>query len=661
MTSSPIRFNKRFNPSADLIRYWWSFLFLIVLMNFWRLVFLVSNHEFLEASKWDLYLQSFLIGIRLDAMVASYLMLPLIIVLIIQLFIARAILLKYILNGYIALAGLVISLVSIVDLFVFGEFDTHLNFLTLNSYLWQKDSMAFIFEEYPVWSGIAGLLLFSAGVFALYWYISKRIKGASGSIAMRILYLTLSIIMLVTSIRGGWQERPIDWGYAMFSSDFTANQTALNSLFFLGRSVVQFSSEGKADELTQYYDAKEAFGSTRQLLEDPGMTFLDEVSMTRKFDSTSSKDYHVILVILESHTAAFTGYLHPNQSSVTPNLDRMSREGIAYTNCFANGVRSAHGISSIIMSWPNLPGLPLISRTESVNQVPSLGSALKRIGYSTLFMYGGDAQFDNMNGFMTIQGYDRVIERSDFSPDASGTQWGIYDHTVLNRTLEEMDKATQPTLLTLFTTTNHQPWEIPPEYEALIPQYPDSLFRQGKVHRSMAYVDHALGEFIENASQRNWFDKSIFVFIADHGLTVYKSEFAKLQNAHIPFVIYAPGLDLEPQVIEQPVSQIDVVPTVLGLMEYPQEFTFFGQNTLSKTSGLACKVIANEAFWVQDDYFYFERFNQETALYKIQGPIEEGNLMPVSDEQLFRQYQKNFRSYLQTASTQFKTFGNGEN
>ncbi|NQV41882.1 MAG: sulfatase-like hydrolase/transferase [Candidatus Marinimicrobia bacterium] len=660
MPNSPIRFKKRYTPPADLIRYWWTFLFLIVLMNFWRLVFLVSNHEFLEASKWDLYLQSFVVGIRLDAMVASYLMLPLLVVLIIKLFITKMTPLRTILNAYLFLVTLVISLVSVVDLFVFGEFDTHLNFLTLNSYLWQKDSMAFIFEEYPVWPAIAGLLLFSGGVFALYWHVSKRIKGAFGSTPMRILYLSLSIIILGTSIRGGWQERPIDWGYAMFSSDLTANQTALNSLFFFGRSVVQFSSEGKADELTQYYDTKKAFRASRQLLEDPGMTFVDEVSMTRKFDSTSSKDYNVILIILESHTAAFTGYLHPEEPSVTPHLDRMAREGIAYTNCFANGVRSAHGISSIIMSWPNLPGLPLISRTESVNQVPSLGSALKRIGYSTHFMYGGDAQFDNMNGFMTIQGYDQVIERSDFSPDASGTQWGIYDHAVFNRTLEEMDKATKPTLLTLFTTTNHQPWEIPPEYEAIIPAYPDSLFRQGKVHRSMAYVDQALGDFMNEASQRDWFDKSIFVFIADHGLTVYKSEFAKLQNAHIPFVIYAPGLALEPQTINQPVSQIDVVPTVLGLIDYPQEFTFFGQNTLSKKSGLACKVIANEAFWVQDDYFYFERFGQETALYKIQSSVENARFEPVSDVQLFNQYQKNFRSYLQTASTQFKTFGNGE-
>ncbi|NQT62559.1 MAG: LTA synthase family protein [Candidatus Marinimicrobia bacterium] len=626
-------------------------------MNTWRLAFLVSQYEFLDAEKWDIYLKSFLFGIRLDAVVASYLMLPLGVVLLAQLFNAKRSFLKHLLNVYFSILILLVSLLNIIDIFVFKEFDTHLNFLTLNSYLWQKDSMLFIFEEYPVWPVIGGLLLLSGGVFTLYWQVSKRIKGGSGSVLMRIPYLILSIFILGSTIRGGWQERPIDWGFAMFSSDFTANQTALNPLFYFGRSVVQFSSEGKADELTQYYDTEVAFRTSRKLLEDPRMKFVDEVSMTRKIDSASARDYNIILIILESHTAAFTGYLNRDLPSATPNLDRMARQGIAFTNCFANGIRSAQGIGSIIMSWPTLPGLPLISRTESVNQVPSLGSALKAIGYSTLFMYGGDTQFDNMNGFLTIHGYDRIIERSDFDPGLSGTSWGVYDHSVFIRGLEELDKASKPALLTLFTTTNHQPWEIPPEYEALIPVFPDSLFRQGQVHRSMAYVDHALGEFMEQASQRDWYDNSIFVFIADHGLTVYKSAFAKIQNAHIPLVIYAPGLSLEPQTIDQPVSQVDVAPTLLGLIDYPQTFTFFGQNALSKKSGLACKVIGNEAFWVQDDYFYFERFGQETALYKIQFSIEGAVFEPVSDPQLFNQYQKNFRSYLQTASTQFKTFG----
>jgi len=383
--------------------------------------------------------------------------------------------------------------------------------------------------------------------------------------------------------------------------------------------------------------------------------------MTRQFNALTDKGYNIILVILESHTAAFSGYLHSDKPSITPNLDRLARQGIAFTNCYANGVRSAHGISSIMMSWPNLPGLPLISRTESVNQVPSLASSLKAIGYSTLFMYGGDSQFDNMNGFFSVHGFDRVIDRKDFSPNETGTKWGIFDHRVLNRTLEEIDRSSKPVFLTLFTTTNHQPWEIPSEYETTLPVFPDSLYRHGAVHRSMAYVDYAIGDFIEQAARRDWYNNSIFVFIADHGLNVYKSPFAKVQNAHIPFVIYAPGLDLEPQTITRPVSQIDVAPTLLGLINYTTPFTFFGQNTLSANTGVACKIIGGEAFWLQDDYLYYERFGQEAILYKVEYPIENGRFERVQDSQLFNTYQQNFRSYLQTGSAQFKAFGKVNN
>jgi len=648
---------------TNFIKFWWAFIFFIALMNVWRLVFLLSQFGFLQGSNWTLYAKSFLIGLRLDGMVASYLMLPLGILMMIKFSTGNELFYKYYSRAYIILSSLIISLINIIDIFAFQEFDTHLSFLTLRSYAIQKDSMAYIFEEYPVFPAIAILLLLTWGVFTLYRIADSAIQAKTTTPLNKVLGLTLTVIMLGGFIRGGWQERPIDWGFAMFSPDFIANQTALNSLFFLGRSVVQFSSESNAHELTQYYAPEEAFDTTRELLHDPLASFTDDSSMTRMRQVQPGEDYNVILVLLESHTAAFCGYLNSENKLVTPNLDRMAQEGLAFTNCYANGVRSAHGVSSVIMSWPNLPGLPLISRTESVNNAPSLGSALKAVGYNTMFLYGGDSQFDNMNGFLSANGFDQVLDIKDFSSAHAGTKWGIFDHTVFDRALEELDKSTplHPMFLTLFTTSNHQPWSIPPEYEASIPSFPDTLYRQGDVHRSMAYVDQAMGEFMEKAAQHDWYDNSIFVFIADHGLTVHKSPLAKVQNAHIPFVIYAPGLSLEPRIIDKHVSQVDVAPTVLGLINYPLPYTFFGQNALTSVNGVACKIIGGEAFYLQDDYLYFERFGQEAKLFKIQNPLTDAFEQIPSDSSLFNTYQKNFRSYLQTGSDQFKAFGKRNN
>jgi len=189
--------------SVNFIKFWWAFIFFIALMNFWRLVFLLSQFRFLQGSNWTLYTKSFLVGLRLDGMVASYLMLPLGILMIINFFNHNILFYKHYSRAYIILSSLIISLVNIIDVFVFQEFDTHLSFLTLRSYIVQKDSMAFIFEEYPVFPAIVILLLFTWGIFTLYRIVNTAIQEKTSSIFKKSLGLTLTIIMLGTFSRGG--------------------------------------------------------------------------------------------------------------------------------------------------------------------------------------------------------------------------------------------------------------------------------------------------------------------------------------------------------------------------------------------------------------------------------------------------------------------------
>ncbi len=643
---------------TGFLKFWWGFVYLLVLMNFWRLIFLLAQFGTLEISSGSIYITSFLVGIRLDAVVASYLSLPLVGVSVLK---YRRSVFQYVSKAYLFVVTLGISLINIVDIFFFREFNSHLSFLMLKSYVGQKESMEFVFEEYPITMAVGFLLVISWLAFMLYRKLDNSIKERQTSILLRAFWLVLSVTMLGTSIRGGWQERPIDWGHAMFSKDFVANEIALNSLFFLGRSIVQFNSESKTSGMINYYDSREALDVTRAILNSPEAQFTHESSITRINKDHSEKSYNVVLVILESHAGVFCGYINGKEHSVTPILDSLANQGLAFTNCFANGKRSAHGVGSIIMSWPNLPGLPLISRVESVNNVPSLGTSLQDIGYKTIFLYGGDPQFDNMKGFMTANGFDQVIENHDFSRQAKGTKWGVFDHYVFNRALDEIDKAKRPLLLTMFTTTNHQPWQVPDDYEDLIPSFPDQTYRGGAVHRTMAYVDHVLGEFMEAAAQKEWFTNTIFVFIADHGLSIVRGQHENIRNASIPFVIYAPGLSLPHQTISHPVSQVDVAPTILGLLGYSQPYTFFGQDVLSTDSTVACRIAGDRAYWVEDDYLYTEIFGQSSALYNVSFPIDSSAKIMSSNSAPFDYYQRRFRSYIQTGYSLFQTFGKNNN
>ncbi|MCF7823907.1 MAG: sulfatase-like hydrolase/transferase [Candidatus Marinimicrobia bacterium] len=641
---------------TSFLQFWWGFIYLIALMNFWRLIFLLSEFQFLRPGNGWLYFSAFFVGLRLDAVIASYLMLPIAGLLMLRLFKIKEIVFKYLSFTYLVLISFTISLINIVDVFTFMEFNSHLNYLTVRSYVTQKESMAYIYAEYPVIPAVIVLVLLTGFVFTLYRKGDRAIKAKPSTVGMKAVGVLLSIILLGTSIRGGWQERPIDWGQAMFSRDFLANQIALNSMFIFGRSAIQFSSGSKAAELVSYYGADEAFQITRNLLESPETDFVDNHSMRRINRGTAMIKPNIILILLESHSGLFCGYMNGEEHSITPNLDRLAREGIAFTNCYANGKRSAHGIGSTLMSWPTLPGLPLISRVESVGKVPSLGTALKDIGYKTLFVYGGDPQFDNMKGFVKANGFDRVIERHDFSNQAEGTKWGVFDHYVFDRILKEVDEAESPIFLTMFTTTNHQPWRFPSSYETKVGSLPDTLYHSGLVHRSMSYVDHVMGEFMELASQRDWYENTIFVFIADHGLPIAKDQFENIRNANIPFVISAPGLLLEPKLIEQPVSQVDIAPTILGLINYDQSYNFFGQNALSPGTPVVCRITEDEALWLEDGYLYRERFGQKAELYKVTLPIRDEPQAIEVNSPLIPYYQEHFRAYIQTAATLFKGF-----
>lgn len=642
---------------SGLAKFWWGFIYFMLMMSFWRLVFLASQYDTLISGAGLLYLKAFFVGLRLDAAVASYLMLPVIIILLLALVKLKSKWIDGIISGYYYLATALISLFNVVDIYYFKQINEHPDYILVKTYTTQEDSMGFIMEEYPVLPALLFLTMIAILLFSFYDHISRKIKHQPASWGLKLGAVVLSALILGTAARGGWQERPVDWGHAMFSQNFIANQVALNNLFFFGRSIVQFKSEDKARELVMFYDEAEALATTRSLLDAPGTEFLDEASITRKrVDAKGTNNYNIFLFVLESHVGEFCGYISGTDSSITPNLDRIAKEGIAFTNCFATGKRSAYGLSSIIMSWPCLPGLPLISRVEGTKRAPSIATTLQSDGYETLFMYGGDAQFDNMKGFATANGFNRVLERKHFKRGQKGTKWGVFDHHVFDRALTEINATDKPLFLTLFTTTNHQPWSLPDEYLDQVAEADQDAFYDGHVHQGMCYVDIVLGNFMEKAAKHDWYETSIYIFIADHGLPVYRYQFSELKNARIPLIVYAPGLDLDARTIDNPISQTEVAPIIFDLIDYSEPYTFFGQSVLSDSSTFACRVVGDKAYWIEEDHLYVEIFEQGSRLYQITLPVTE-QPKEIHSEELMDRYQRRFRSYLQTACSQMRAYG----
>jgi len=282
---------------------------------------------------------------------------------------------------------------------------------------------------------------------------------------------------------------------------------------------------------------------------------------------------NVVLVSIESlgsdYVESFGG-----REGLTPNLTALTRDSLTFQNVYATGLRTVRGLEAITLSIPPTPGRAVPIRERNKGMI-SLGSVLKSNGYNTMYLYGGYSFFDNMKDFFTGAGYE-VLDRTDIDSDHihHETIWGVSDEDLFDFALTRFDvRATTgtPFFGHIMTTSNHRPYTYP---EGRI-DIPSKTGRDGAVK----YTDWAIGDFLAKARTRPWFKDTVFVLLADHTSHGRGRTDLPPENYRIPVWIYAPGF-VAPGRIDWIASQIDVAPTVLGLLNIPYDSSFFGQDIL---------------------------------------------------------------------------------
>jgi phosphoglycerol transferase MdoB-like AlkP superfamily enzyme len=261
--------------------------------------------------------------------------------------------------------------------------------------------------------------------------------------------------------------------------------------------------------------------------------------------------------------------------NLTPHLDALRRQSLYFNNFYATGTRTDRGLEAITLAIPPTPGRSIVKRVGRESGFASLGAQLSAVGYDSVFVYGGRGYFDNMNAFFGGNGY-RIVDQSSVDESAIHFKnaWGMADEDLYAQTLKLADadfSAGKPFLLQLMTTSNHRPYT-----------YPDGRIdiksgngRDGAVK----YTDYAIGQFLEAARKKPWFDNTLFIFVADHTAGSAGKEDLPVANYQIPLFIYAPAL-VKAEENSQLASQIDLAPTILGLLNLSYESTFFGRDLL---------------------------------------------------------------------------------
>ena len=248
---------------------------------------------------------------------------------------------------------------------------------------------------------------------------------------------------------------------------------------------------------------------------------------------------------------------------------------MTFTNLYATGNRTVRGLEAVTLCIPPTPGESVIKREDNKAKFTT-ASIFKSKGYDVKYVYGGDAFFDNMEDFFSGNGYD-VIDKSSFTPEeiTFSNVWGVCDEDMAKKAIEIMNTEAQKGKLFFnhwMTVSNHRPFTFP-DGKIDIPN--DAKSREGGVK----YTDYALKQFFTMAQKQLWFNETVFVIVADHCASSSGKTELPMDKYRIPAMIYAPNT-IQPKMVNQLMSQIDIMPTLFGLLHFKYQSEFYGQDVL---------------------------------------------------------------------------------
>lgn len=449
---------------------------------------------------------------------------------------------------------------GISEYFFWNEFGVRYNFIAVDYLVYTNEVVGNIMESYPVVPMTLGIVVVT---LLITWYLFRRdlvqaeyLKGWRWKAVVAPAYVAALFAAIgLLNFNTRFQD----------SGNVYVNELQANGLYKFYDAFVKNSLDYEQFYITRPEAEAEAFvhgvyGSTGDNLHAVSAGGGSEIRR------------NIVLVTIESMSASYMERFG-NTESITPVLDSLYRLGMAFDRVYATGNRTVRGLEAVTLSLPPCPGQSIIKRPNNAG-MHSTGALLRKKGYNVTYFYGGNSYFDNMETFFSGNGYD-IVDQKSYSPEeiTFANIWGVCDEDAYRkviRTLGEQSQDGKPFFAHVMTVSNHRPFTYPAG-KIRIPN--DSKTRAGGV----LYTDYALGQFLAEASKQPWFDNTIFLITADHCASSAGRTEIPLHKYHIPALIFAPGF-VAPQQIEGIVSQIDLMPTLLSLLDMDYDSHFYGRS-----------------------------------------------------------------------------------
>lgn len=464
------------------------------------------------------------------------------------------------------------------------EFKCRFNFIAVDYLIYTFEVIENINESYPLVILIPAILLICFGI-SFYFYKKHYFQRtfSNGISFKERIFPFIGSLFIVLFFSLFIKNSDAEWSSNRYNNEMS--KAGIYSFFAELRN-------NKLDYISFYTTISngKAFATVKNKLADKNSKFTGtEFSIQREISDSlnSRKTPNVIFILMESMSADFMREFG-NDKSITPFMDNLAQKGLLFENLYATGTRTVRGMEAVTLSIPPTPGSSIVKRPENAG-LYTIGNVFKNKNYQCNFFYGGDGYFDNMNAFFGGNGFDIYdrgrgsilqedikAKRYNINDDEVTFEnaWGACDEDVYMKMITVADiyyAKQKPFLNFIMTTSNHRPYTYPDKKVVI----PSGTSRNGAVQ----YADFALQQLFEKAKNKPWFKNTIFVIVADHCASSAGKDEIDVANYHIPGIIYGDGI--VPQKTNKLCSQIDIFPTLFGMLHWNYTSDFYGKNVLA--------------------------------------------------------------------------------
>ena len=584
-----------------------------------RIVLYLSNSGMTDGveGKYSLLMQALLKGLQFDNFISSYIsFLPLMLLSILAL--CNKLPRKIVVFTNIWYIVLYASgfIVFVADIPYFAYFFTHLGLAAFGWFEFGGTTAGLLLqpEYYPY---IALFAVSSAAFIFLISRFGKHLLKASAVELKKSDYrycIPLTIVLYgicFLGMRGSFQRYPLQAGYAYFSDNSFFNQLGVNPCFSLIKGL---ESNKKYNNVNGQMTLDDAFAAALGELDINSPH--DRFSVLRKtVPEGETIKPNIVIILLESMTIEYMECGHRGMC-LTPYLDELIAKSYYFENFYSSGIHTNNGIVSTLYGFPCLFDKPSMKNEMHYTGLPD---NLHKLGYQNLFFVTSNPNYDHMNLFLKESGFDRIYSQDDYPSEKLANNFGIQDDYLLEYGLERLNETAlsgKPFLSVFLTVSNHEPYVIPPKYRTL--DEPDDK-------KIIRFVDDALKNFMESAAQQDWFNNTIFVLLGDHGTILDKPKYDMLvEYNHIPLIMFSPLFDNAPQRFDCLCGQIDIFPTLLGVMNAPYTNNSLGIDIFRHKRPYMFFVSDNRLGCIDKNYFYVHNLSASAdILYSVHDASHE--------------------------------------